>query len=973
MEISAGRTNRSLLNDAAAVNIDDSESNKHLLLFRSAPSTGDLRALRGNNPFVGANEEEGQKEEYPNSTNFDSVTGHELKEDNSETRAHTCNGFSLTKDSVNNATTACNGLYDVTVAKGNTFDPLLLLTTPPSDTKTFSDSSSDTMNATTMASSLSRNSGGVNLPTPLSISEIASPAATHKNGDVSLRIPLTISETAIPAVPTNGDAALLAPLIVSETAVPAASTKSDTSQPTSISETTTSDTTPTNGSTALPVLETAIPAAPAKLYAIEERKKTSLGSQTSSRSSVNDGSDIDFGILKSAMRESSDQAKRGRRRLSLFSSAMRRVSIHRRESTPTGRIATFFFGADDPESQDESVDEKAPQDTAASLMDKRKEALKKKSQMEQLRESLFLILSGLYGIVIVILGAVIPITEIFISDQIDRAFEAFYVYLYTVSVIFLVYVYAYLLRRNRLKSEFLTRTLSRSMSWTKAWAKSWARADNDVKGKLRKRMISLDVSNHHTGTFYLRLGVLGFGVGSMIHSGLHFGTFFSVSDSSCNDGLQAAKPMLHLAFTFFQLYFIFMNSKVCIHRYKKLARFGLMHMCATNICVWFRSIVVETLHVIHMHEHKGDHAHSVLTHVYSSHDNDLHGTHDVTAGGYGDLHGHDHDLHGHEHDLHLENLTLATATSRKLLASALSVSLDNSSINCQWSEMMGKAVEAAGPYLYPCTIEYSLMCAGILYSMWKNVGKRPRRPRESDTDDEDEESRVHRMSVDCTGSSRGLFLGILLMVGTIISIIAFYMLMNQQELRPSAIMLTHLSETAIYTVTFGALIMATLKMKSLTFHNEHDADLEDILILISYTGLLAFIIFSLVASILHKPDMRSALTILSNVTMLIQATLQTIFMLAGDRMSAANHSQVRKKPGRDIITFLLISNFAMWAINTFETQTPQHNPIQVEFYGPEAWAIFTHISVPLGIYFRFHSTVCFSNIWKNAWKIRKHI
>lgn len=26
--------------------------------------------------------------------------------------------------------------------------------------------------------------------------------------------------------------------------------------------------------------------------------------------------------------------------------------------------------------------------------------------------------------------------------------------------------------------------------------------------------------------------------------------------------------------------------------------------------------------------------------------------------------------------------------------------------------MMGKAVEAAGPYLYPCTIEYSIMCAG---------------------------------------------------------------------------------------------------------------------------------------------------------------------------------------------------------------------------------------------------------------------
>ena len=87
--------------------------------------------------------------------------------------------------------------------------------------------------------------------------------------------------------------------------------------------------------------------------------------------------------------------------------------------------------------------------------------------------------------------------------------QGFYIYLYSVSILFLVYVYAYLLRRNRLKTELLTRTLSRSLSSSRAWAKGLARPDTDTKSKFRKRMISLDVSNHHTGTFYLRLGVLG--------------------------------------------------------------------------------------------------------------------------------------------------------------------------------------------------------------------------------------------------------------------------------------------------------------------------------------------------------------------------------------------------------------------------------------------------------------------------------
>lgn len=41
---------------------------------------------------------------------------------------------------------------------------------------------------------------------------------------------------------------------------------------------------------------------------------------------------------------------------------------------------------------------------------------------------------------------------------------------------------------------------------------------------------------------------------------------------------------------------------MCVHKYKSLARFGLMHMSCTNVCVWLRSIVVETIQVIKVDE-----------------------------------------------------------------------------------------------------------------------------------------------------------------------------------------------------------------------------------------------------------------------------------------------------------------------------------------------------------------------------------
>jgi hypothetical protein len=32
-----------------------------------------------------------------------------------------------------------------------------------------------------------------------------------------------------------------------------------------------------------------------------------------------------------------------------------------------------------------------------------------------------------------------------------------------------------------------------------------------------------------------------------------------------------------------------------IHRFKILARFGLMHIVATNLCVWIRTLVLESI------------------------------------------------------------------------------------------------------------------------------------------------------------------------------------------------------------------------------------------------------------------------------------------------------------------------------------------------------------------------------------------
>ena len=67
------------------------------------------------------------------------------------------------------------------------------------------------------------------------------------------------------------------------------------------------------------------------------------------------------------------------------------------------------------------------------------------------------------------------------------------------------------------------------------------------------------------GSFYLRVGCVIFGIGSMIYSGIEMGMVMEVffETSSCqNDVFSIIRPLLQLTYVFVQMYFVFLNQKV---------------------------------------------------------------------------------------------------------------------------------------------------------------------------------------------------------------------------------------------------------------------------------------------------------------------------------------------------------------------------------------------------------------------------
>ena len=82
------------------------------------------------------------------------------------------------------------------------------------------------------------------------------------------------------------------------------------------------------------------------------------------------------------------------------------------------------------------------------------------------------------------------------------------------------------------------------------------------------------------------------------------------------------------------------------------------------------------------------------------------------------------------------------------------------------------------------------------------------------------------------------------------------------------------------------------------------------------------------------------------------------------RRICSTRAQQMAKPGRQLITFLLFANITLWILDTFLTHNWITQELQLQFYGLLAWGIISRISLPLLIFYRFHSCVVLVEVRK---------
>jgi len=179
-----------------------------------------------------------------------------------------------------------------------------------------------------------------------------------------------------------------------------------------------------------------------------------------------------------------------------------------------------------------------------------------------------------------------------------------------------------------------------------------------------------------------------------------------------------------------------------------------------------------------------------------------------------------------------------------------------------------------------------------------------------------------------------------------------------------------MTEITLYAVSTLAVIIGMCQMRQLRYESGKNLELDNILLIVAQSGSFMFNVFCIVGGQL-TPLESNPWILVTPLLCLIQLLLQTLFILDASKRVIANSELARRKPGREIVTFLLVTNLAMWLINALEKSRGDSHPHLLRFFGVWGWTIITDISMPLAIFYRFHSTVCLCEIWKKAYKARK--
>lgn len=523
-------------------------------------------------------------------------------------------------------------------------------------------------------------------------------------------------------------------------------------------------------------------------------------------------------------------------------------------------------------------------------------------------------LSGLYCMILIVIFVAFAYTEVVRLPDYDNFLlkQGYGIYLIVVSDVFLLYILVYVVHRND-----------------------------------RKAKVGPNEKSHGSAT--IRVGAIIFGVGAAIHFIIRIiNEFDKKSDPECFNPIIAATDVAAVIFVVLQSSLIVLYPRLNLLTLPNTVdRFGTAHLLATNIIAWIRSLLIESF--LEIYEDAEEEKEQSLTRGIEQR----------------------------------ANFSIRVAKF---------VEQQQDCKDKESSFLPLKALLKSSAYLFPFLIEFVIIGATVAFLMWKHVGKRPAAnssPAAATAPLRYPHPKRYWQSMDWSHSRKGGIAGLAILAVNIANLCVFFGYMaveneaenaeesqtrenNAEVEEKSAIQISApeiskiinacVNLVGIVVLVFGIVQIEALEQHETDEHNVHETLDDNLLRITSFFSFL-YLMFVIISGTLQQ---KGALHITNGVVEATQIMLQLVFLsvLKHKKLSLGDQ---RTKPGRQITMFFFLFNIAQWLVVTFEIQKVRSSLFEEEFFGSLAWILIQRLTLPLFVFFRFHSAVISIELWKEVY------
>ncbi|XP_055948154.1 proton channel OtopLc-like [Argiope bruennichi] len=436
---------------------------------------------------------------------------------------------------------------------------------------------------------------------------------------------------------------------------------------------------------------------------------------------------------------------------------------------------------------------------------------------------------------------------------------------------------------------------------------------------------------------FFRVGFFVFGLGTLIGVGLGAATLFTL-EQPCVDQINWLQPLLLAAFTLLQTHVLCLNSQRSIGCLGWCRHPVLMHLCAANLALWLRMFIWDGAEMWLKHTHTFDP--NPTAHTFKN---------------------------GH-HSIHVSSDCTWQVQTPDVVEDLLRLR------NCYRNSTLGVIWAEARPFIKPFVFQYCIAAAVLQYALWKIP------PPKSHSQSFHQVQPQQRM--DCRGSSKGLFLGLLVLAVGIVALILYFVLAHNPGLKQETVLVLVCTHSGLLLLALLASLFGFCRVAGMCTRTNRDscATLHQILQTIGICALFVQSGCTLVAASqdgnLASMSSQSALSILSQggsvliamtdaILCIVHALIQSIlFHRLGQKQCSSECPHENSRPGRQVITFLAFCNLVLWVTDTFAGGRDQAvSQLQLQSFGILPWKLITQLTVPLVMLYRFQSTVYLFEAW----------